>query len=82
MTRVQVVPQGFHTPQLVAAPDWRRRNQMTVGHIGILWDIPDDIEVANRDIAEPGYPGFQTFRCTILEWNQKPREHWRSSTAI
>ncbi|HLH72270.1 MAG TPA: sugar phosphate isomerase/epimerase family protein [Chloroflexota bacterium] len=45
---------------------------MKIGHTGITWGIPGDIEQAYRDTAELGFLGFETFGRTILEWNQKP----------
>jgi inosose dehydratase len=45
---------------------------MKVGHTGITWGIPGDIEQAYSDTAELGYLGFETFGHTILEWNAKP----------
>jgi inosose dehydratase len=43
-----------------------------IGHTGITWGIPGDVEQAYRDTAELGYLGFETFGRTILEWNEKP----------
>jgi inosose dehydratase len=45
---------------------------LKVGHTGITWGIPGDVEQAYRDTAELGYLGFETFGRTILEWNQRP----------
>lgn len=45
---------------------------LRIGHTGITWGIPGDVEQAYRDTAELGYLGFETFGRTILEWNQKP----------
>lgn len=45
---------------------------MKVGHTGITWGIPGDVEQAYRDTAELGYLGFETFGRTIIEWNEKP----------
>ncbi|HEV8636876.1 MAG TPA: sugar phosphate isomerase/epimerase [Chloroflexota bacterium] len=45
---------------------------MKVGHTGITWGIPGDVEQAYRDTAELGYLGFETFGRTIVDWNQKP----------
>lgn len=45
---------------------------LRIGHTGITWGIPGDVERAYRDTAELGYLGFETFGWTILEWNQKP----------
>ncbi|SDY65163.1 sugar phosphate isomerase/epimerase family protein [Herbiconiux ginsengi] len=43
-----------------------------IGHTGITWGIPGDVETAYRDVAELGYLGFETFTQTILEWNGRP----------
>lgn len=43
---------------------------MKVGHTGITWGIPGDVEQAYRDTAELGYLGFETFGRTVLEWNE------------
>ena len=45
---------------------------MKIGHTGITWGIPGDVEQAYRETAELGYLGFETFAKTIQEWNQKP----------
>jgi inosose dehydratase len=45
---------------------------MKVGHTGITWGIPGDVEQAYRDTAELGYLGFETFAQTILTWNAQP----------
>ena len=45
---------------------------MKIGHTGITWGIPGDVEQAYRDTAELGYQGFETFATSILEWNEKP----------
>lgn len=45
---------------------------MNIGHTGITWGIPGDVEQAYRDTAELGYLGFETFAKTIQEWDQKP----------
>jgi len=45
---------------------------MKIGHTGITWGIPGDVEAAYRDTAELGYLGFETFAFSIIEWNQKP----------
>ncbi|MGH2560599.1 MAG: sugar phosphate isomerase/epimerase family protein [Thermomicrobiales bacterium] len=45
---------------------------MKIGHTGITWGIPGDVETAYRETAELGYLGFETFARTIIEWNQKP----------
>ncbi len=44
---------------------------MKIGHTGITWGIPGDVEAAYRDTAELGYRGFETFAFLIQEWNQK-----------
>lgn len=44
---------------------------MKIGHTGITWGIPGDVEAAIRDVAELGYAGFETFGRTVLEWNEK-----------
>ncbi|MEZ4619570.1 MAG: sugar phosphate isomerase/epimerase [Caldilineaceae bacterium] len=45
---------------------------MKIGHTGITWGIPGDVEQAYRETAELGYQGFETFAFIIQEWNQKP----------
>ena len=45
---------------------------MKIGHTGITWGIPGDVEAAYRDTAELGYLGFETFAFIIIDWNQKP----------
>lgn len=45
---------------------------MKIGHTGITWGIPGDVEQAYRETAELGYLGFETFAKTIQEWDQKP----------
>jgi inosose dehydratase len=45
---------------------------MKIGHTGITWGIPADVEVAYRETAELGYMSFETFAQTIIEWNEKP----------
>jgi inosose dehydratase len=45
---------------------------MKVGHTGITWGIPGDVEQAYRETAELGYLGFETFAQTILAWDEKP----------
>jgi inosose dehydratase len=40
-----------------------------IGHTGITWGIPGDVEQAYRETAELGYLGFETFGRTVLEWN-------------
>ncbi|HEX5415328.1 MAG TPA: TIM barrel protein, partial [Chloroflexota bacterium] len=42
---------------------------MKVGHTGITWGIPGDVEQAIRDVSELGYLGYETFGRTVLEWN-------------
>ena len=42
---------------------------MKIGHTGITWGIPGDVEQAYRDTAELGYLGFETFAATILRIN-------------
>lgn len=44
---------------------------MKVGHTGITWGIPGDVEQAIRDVSDLGYLGFETFGRTVLEWNAK-----------
>ena len=44
---------------------------MKVGHTGITWGIPGNVEQAYRDTAELGYLGFETFGRTILERNEQ-----------
>jgi len=44
---------------------------MKVGHTGITWGIPGDVEQAIRDVSELGYLGFETFGRTVIEWNEK-----------
>lgn len=39
---------------------------MKIGHTGITWGIPGDVERAYRDVAELGYLGFETFGEIIL----------------
>ncbi len=43
---------------------------MKIGHTGITWGIPGDVEEAYRDTAELGYQGFETFAFIILELNE------------
>ncbi len=43
---------------------------MKIGHTGITWGIPGDVERAYRDVAELGYLGFETFGETILNYNK------------
>ncbi|RIK40209.1 MAG: hypothetical protein DCC55_15705 [Chloroflexi bacterium] len=45
---------------------------MKIGHTGITWGIPGDVEQAYCDTAELGYLGFETFARTIQAWNEKP----------
>ncbi|MCL4544381.1 MAG: sugar phosphate isomerase/epimerase [Chloroflexi bacterium] len=44
---------------------------MKIGHTGITWGIPGDVEQAYRETAELGYLGFETFGQTILDWDAK-----------
>lgn len=44
---------------------------LKIGHTGITWGIPGDVEQAIRDTAELGYLSFETFGRTVLEWNEK-----------
>jgi inosose dehydratase len=50
---------------------------LRIGHTGITWGIPGDVEQAYRDTAELGYLGFETFGRAILDWNEKPGG-WRA----
>lgn len=45
---------------------------MKIGHTGITWGIPGDVETAYGDTADLGYLSFETFAFTIIEWNGKP----------
>jgi inosose dehydratase len=45
---------------------------MKIGHTGITWGIPGDVEQAYRETAELGYDGFETFAKTIQAWDKKP----------
>lgn len=45
---------------------------MRVGHTGITWGIPGDVEAAYRETAELGYLGFETFGFIIRQWNERP----------
>ncbi len=45
---------------------------MKIGHTGITWGIPGDVEQAYRDTAELGYLSFETFAFIIIDWNKKP----------
>lgn len=51
---------------------------MKIGHTGITWGIPGDVEQAYRDTAELGYLGFETFARTIIEWNETKPGGYRS----
>lgn len=44
---------------------------MKIGHTGITWGIPGDVELAYRDVAELGYSGFETFTRTIRMWDEQ-----------
>lgn len=43
---------------------------MNIGHTGITWGIPGDVERAYRETAELGYLGFETFGQTILNYDK------------
>ena len=43
---------------------------MKIGHTGITWGIPGDVEQAYRETAELGYLGFETFGQTILNYDK------------
>jgi inosose dehydratase len=45
---------------------------MKIGHTGITWGIPGDVEQAYRETAELGYLGFETFAQTIVQWDEEP----------
>jgi inosose dehydratase len=45
---------------------------MRIGHTGITWGIPGDVEAAYRDTAALGYQSFETFAFIIADINQKP----------
>lgn len=45
---------------------------MKIGHTGITWGIPGDVETAYQETAELGYMSFETFATTILAWNDRP----------
>lgn len=45
---------------------------LKIGHTGITWGIPGDIEAAYREIADLGYRGFETFTEAIRSRNEKP----------
>lgn len=47
-------------------------DRMKIGHTGITWGIPGDVEAAYRDTAELGYLSFETFAFIIIDWNSKP----------
>ena len=51
---------------------------MKIGHTGITWGIPGDVEEAYRDTAELGYLGFETFASTILNLNGSRPGGYRS----
>lgn len=51
---------------------------LKVGHTGITWGIPGDMEQAYREVAELGYLGFETFGRTIVEWNATRPGGWRA----
>ncbi len=51
---------------------------MKIGHTGITWGIPGDVEEAYRDTAELGYLGFETFAATILRINESRPGGYRS----
>ncbi len=51
---------------------------LKVGHTGITWGIPGDMEQAYREVAELGYLGFETFGRTIVEWNETKPGGWRA----
>lgn len=53
---------------------------MKIGHTGITWGIPGDVEQAYRDTAELGYFGFETFAKTIQAENEKPGGYRRLIT--
>jgi sugar phosphate isomerase/epimerase len=44
---------------------------MKIGHTGITWGIPGDVEQAYRDTAELGYLSFETFAFIIIDQNKK-----------
>ena len=54
---------------------------MKVGHTGITWGIPGDMEQSYREVAELGYQGFETFGRTIVEWNETKPGGWRALVA-
>ena len=45
---------------------------MKIGHTGITWGIPGDVETAYQETADLGYMSFETFATTIIEWNGRP----------
>ena len=45
---------------------------MQIGHTGITWGMPADIEVAYGETAQLGYLSFETFAQSVIEWNDKP----------
>ena len=49
---------------------------MKIGHIGITWGIPGDVEHAYRDTAELGYQGFGDFR------GEDSRNQWEQAGRI
>ncbi len=51
---------------------------MKIGHTGITWGIPGDVEQAYRETAELGYQGFETFAAKILELNGSRTGGYRS----
>jgi inosose dehydratase len=44
---------------------------MKIGHTGITWGIPGDVEQAYRDTAELGYLSFETFAFIIIDKNKE-----------
>lgn len=50
---------------------------MKIGHTGITWGIPGDVEQAYRDTSELGYQGFETFAGTILARNEESAGGYR-----
>ena len=51
---------------------------MKIGHTGITWGIPGDVEEAYRDTAELGYLGFETFAASILRLDESRPGGYRS----
>jgi inosose dehydratase len=45
---------------------------MQIGHTGITWGMPADIEVAYGETAQLGYLSFETFAQSVIEWDAKP----------